>query len=75
MDSATVKNTAERRSVDEVVTARDPPLESVDRVALWNLVCTVDAFLSSGFSPAEDGNHSTPACAATAFSCSIAAGR
>ncbi|WP_238473626.1 type I polyketide synthase [Nocardioides cavernaquae] len=28
-------------------------LESVDRVALWNLVCTVDAFLSSGFTPAE----------------------
>jgi fatty acid synthase len=28
-------------------------VESVDRVALWNLVCTVDAFLSSGFSPAE----------------------
>lgn len=28
-------------------------LESVDRVAVWNLVCTVDAFLSSGFSPAE----------------------
>jgi fatty acid synthase len=26
---------------------------SVDRVALWNLVATVDAFLSSGFSPAE----------------------
>ncbi|EFQ83673.1 MaoC-like protein [Aeromicrobium marinum DSM 15272] len=28
-------------------------VESVDRVALWNLVCTVDAFLSSGFTPAE----------------------
>ncbi len=28
-------------------------IESVDRVALWNLVCTVDAFLSSGFTPAE----------------------
>ncbi|MFW0787361.1 fatty acid synthase subunit beta domain-containing protein [Gordonia sp. CPCC 206044] len=27
--------------------------ESVDRVALWNLVATVDAFLSSGFTPAE----------------------
>ncbi|GAB2669418.1 type I polyketide synthase [Gordonia jinhuaensis] len=26
---------------------------SIDRVALWNLVATVDAFLSSGFSPAE----------------------
>ncbi|WP_084351012.1 type I polyketide synthase [Millisia brevis] len=26
---------------------------SVDRVALWNIVCTVDAFLSSGFTPAE----------------------
>jgi fatty acid synthase, bacteria type len=26
---------------------------SVDRVALWNLVTTVDAFLSSGFTPAE----------------------
>ncbi|MFW0790081.1 fatty acid synthase subunit beta domain-containing protein [Gordonia sp. CPCC 205333] len=28
-------------------------VESVDRVALWNLVATVDAFLSSGFSPEE----------------------
>ncbi|MGJ9413619.1 fatty acid synthase subunit beta domain-containing protein [Aeromicrobium sp. CF4.19] len=28
-------------------------LESVDRVAIWNLVSTVDAFLSSGFTPAE----------------------
>jgi fatty acid synthase len=28
-------------------------VESVDRVALWNLVCTVDAFLSSGITPAE----------------------
>ena len=26
---------------------------SIDRVALWNLICTVDAFLSSGFTPAE----------------------
>ncbi|WP_024802805.1 type I polyketide synthase [Nocardia sp. BMG51109] len=26
---------------------------SVDRVALWNIVCTVDAFLSAGFGPAE----------------------
>ncbi|MFT4199328.1 beta-ketoacyl synthase N-terminal-like domain-containing protein, partial [Gordonia sp. (in: high G+C Gram-positive bacteria)] len=26
---------------------------SVDRVALWNLVATVDAFLSSGFTPEE----------------------
>ncbi|MEV6324603.1 fatty acid synthase subunit beta domain-containing protein [Nocardia sp. NPDC051787] len=26
---------------------------SVDRVALWNVACTVDAFVSSGFSPAE----------------------
>ena len=26
---------------------------SVDRVAVWNLVATVDAFLSSGFTPAE----------------------
>ncbi|MGN6160625.1 MAG: fatty acid synthase subunit beta domain-containing protein [Marmoricola sp.] len=28
-------------------------IESVDRLALYNLVCTVDAFLSSGFTPAE----------------------
>ncbi len=28
-------------------------VSSMDRVALWNMVCTVDAFLSSGFSPAE----------------------
>lgn len=27
--------------------------ENLDRVSLWNLVCTVDAFLSSGFTPAE----------------------
>lgn len=28
-------------------------VDNLDRTALWNLVCTVDAFLSSGFSPAE----------------------
>ncbi len=27
--------------------------ESIDRVALWNLVATVDAFLTSGFTPSE----------------------
>jgi fatty acid synthase len=27
--------------------------DAVDRVALWNLVATVDAFLASGFTPAE----------------------
>ncbi|MCW2760621.1 MAG: putative fatty acid synthase, partial [Marmoricola sp.] len=28
-------------------------VESVDRLAAWNLVATVDAFISSGFEPAE----------------------
>ncbi|MEJ5919302.1 fatty acid synthase subunit beta domain-containing protein [Corynebacterium sp. H78] len=28
-------------------------MDNLDRVSLWNLVCTVDAFLASGFSPAE----------------------
>lgn len=28
-------------------------VSAVDRVALWNMVATVDAFLSSGFTPAE----------------------
>ncbi len=28
-------------------------VNSIDRVALWNIVATVDAFLSSGFTPAE----------------------
>ncbi|WP_394282283.1 fatty acid synthase subunit beta domain-containing protein [Corynebacterium sp.] len=28
-------------------------IDNLDRLALWNLVATVDAFLSSGFSPAE----------------------
>lgn len=28
-------------------------IDNLDRVAVWNLVCTVDAFLSSGFTPAE----------------------
>ncbi|PFG28120.1 fatty-acid synthase II [Corynebacterium renale] len=35
--------------------------ENLDRVALWNLVCTVDAFISSGFSPAELLAHVHPA--------------
>ena len=26
---------------------------SIDRVAVWNIVATVDAFLSAGFTPAE----------------------
>src|SRR6201995_2192817 len=28
-------------------------VNSIDRVALWNLIATVDAFLSAGFSPVE----------------------
>lgn len=28
-------------------------IESIDRIAVWNLVVTVDAYLSAGFSPAE----------------------
>ncbi|MCS4492468.1 type I polyketide synthase [Corynebacterium sp. ES2715-CONJ3] len=28
-------------------------IDNLDRVAVWNLVATIDAFLSSGFSPAE----------------------
>ena len=28
-------------------------IDNLDRVALWNIVCTVEAFLSAGFSPAE----------------------
>ena len=28
-------------------------VDNLDRLALWNLVCTVDAFLSASFSPAE----------------------
>lgn len=28
-------------------------IDNLDRVAVWNLVCTVDAFLASGFTPAE----------------------
>ncbi len=27
---------------------------SIDRVALWNIVATVDAFLSSGFTPPNE---------------------
>ena len=36
-------------------------LDSVDRLALWNLVCTVEAFLAAGFSPAELLAHVHPA--------------
>ncbi len=28
-------------------------IDNLDRLALWNLVCTIDAFLASGFTPAE----------------------
>ncbi|WP_448855575.1 fatty acid synthase subunit beta domain-containing protein [Corynebacterium camporealensis] len=28
-------------------------LDNLDRLALWNLVCTVEAFVTAGFSPAE----------------------
>lgn len=35
--------------------------DNLDRVALWNIVCTVDAFLSSGFTPAELLAHLHPA--------------
>ncbi|WP_083313772.1 type I polyketide synthase [Corynebacterium sp. HMSC066C02] len=36
-------------------------VDNLDRLALWNLVCTVDAFLSAGFSPAELLSHVHPA--------------
>ncbi|TRX48169.1 DUF1729 domain-containing protein [Corynebacterium guaraldiae] len=36
-------------------------VDNLDRLALWNLVCTVDAFLSAGFSPAELLAHIHPA--------------
>ncbi|WP_246817096.1 type I polyketide synthase [Corynebacterium sp. HMSC078H07] len=36
-------------------------LDSVDRLALWNLVCTIEAFLAAGFSPAELLAHVHPA--------------
>ncbi|MCQ9370865.1 DUF1729 domain-containing protein [Corynebacterium sp. 35RC1] len=28
-------------------------IDNLDRVALWNIVCTVEAFLTAGFTPAE----------------------
>lgn len=36
-------------------------IDNLDRVAVWNLVCTVEAFLSAGFSPAELLAHLHPA--------------
>lgn len=36
-------------------------VDNLDRLALWNLVCTVEAFLSAGFSPAELLSHVHPA--------------
>lgn len=36
-------------------------VDNLDRVALWNLVCTVDAFLSAGYTPAELLEHLHPA--------------
>ncbi len=36
-------------------------IDNLDRAALWNIVCTVDAFLSAGFSPAELLAHVHPA--------------
>ncbi|VEH82494.1 Fatty acid synthase [Corynebacterium kutscheri] len=36
-------------------------IDNLDRVALWNIVATIEAFLSSGFSPAELMKHLHPA--------------
>lgn len=36
-------------------------VDNLDRLALWNLVCAVEAFLSAGFSPAELLAHIHPA--------------
>jgi fatty acid synthase len=55
------KTAMTRRAGGQLPTNFDPAkwgipanmIESVDRLAIWNLVSTVDAFLSSGFSPAE----------------------
>ncbi|EUA75168.1 beta-ketoacyl synthase, N-terminal domain protein [Mycobacterium xenopi 4042] len=54
-----------KTSCPEPSAARSPPgsthrlgippdlASSIDRLAVWNIVATVDAFLSAGFSPAE----------------------
>ncbi|HUL99438.1 MAG TPA: beta-ketoacyl synthase N-terminal-like domain-containing protein, partial [Mycobacterium sp.] len=56
------RNTKLSRTVGaQIPTGFDPTVfgisadmaSSIDRVALWNIVATVDAFLSSGFTPAE----------------------
>lgn len=55
------KNKLSRVVGGQVPTGFDPTvwgisqdmLSSIDRLAVWNIVATVDAFLSAGFSPAE----------------------
>ena len=55
------KATLSRTVGGQIPTGFDPKVwgisadmeNAVDRVALWNMVATVDAFLSSGFTPAE----------------------
>src|SRR5271165_1045017 len=55
------KTTLSRTVGAQIPTGFDPTVwgisadmaTSIDRVALWNIVATVDAFLSAGFSPAE----------------------
>jgi fatty acid synthase, bacteria type len=55
------KTTLSRTVGAQIPTGFDPTVwgispdmvASIDRVALWNMVATVDAFLSSGFTPAE----------------------
>ena len=55
------KNKLSRTVGAQIPTGFDPTVwgisadmaTSIDRVALWNIVATVDAFLSAGFTPAE----------------------
>ncbi|SPM41663.1 type I polyketide synthase, partial [Mycobacterium numidiamassiliense] len=55
------KNTLSRVVGGQIPTGFDPTvwgisqdmLSSIDRLAVWNIVATVDAFLTAGFSPAE----------------------
>jgi fatty acid synthase len=62
------KATMTRRVGGQLPTDFDPAkwgipasmIESVDRLAIWNLVATVDAFLSGGFTPAELLKHVHP---------------
>ena len=50
-------------------------VSSIDRLAVWNIVATVDAFLTAGFSPAEVMRYVHPSMVANTMGTGMGGGQ